>query len=128
MASTSSTTSKYASLLVYLTPVRLHGTFDNWPVGNVALTLQCKFSLIYRREMLHRKIYLLHTLISQLQNSQWCVILLVAWSTLLEHSIQWLTGNRYQAFHLTTKIGWIAINIKYSIVGGFRNNKYMLKN
>lgn len=39
MASTSSTTSKYASLLVYFTPVRRHGTLDNWPLGNVALTL-----------------------------------------------------------------------------------------
>jgi len=39
IASTSSTKSKYASLFVYLTPVRRHGTLDNWPLGNVALTL-----------------------------------------------------------------------------------------
>lgn len=39
MTSISSTTSKYASLLVYLTPARLQGTFDNWPVGNVSPTL-----------------------------------------------------------------------------------------
>ena len=42
MVSISSMTSKYASLFVYLTPVRLQGTFDNWPVGNVALTLMGK--------------------------------------------------------------------------------------
>lgn len=39
MASISSITSKYASLLVYLTPARLHGMLDNWPVGNVSPTL-----------------------------------------------------------------------------------------
>lgn len=39
MASISSITSKYASLLVYLTPARLHGILDNWPVGNVSPTL-----------------------------------------------------------------------------------------
>lgn len=39
MASISSVTSKYASLLVYLTPARLHGMFDSWPCGNVSPTL-----------------------------------------------------------------------------------------
>jgi hypothetical protein len=39
IASTSSIISKYASLLLYLTPVRLQGTLDNWPIGNVVLTL-----------------------------------------------------------------------------------------
>ena len=32
-------TSKYASLLVYLTPALLHGMFDNCPVGRTSLTL-----------------------------------------------------------------------------------------
>ena len=39
IASTSSITSKYASLLVYFTPERRQGTLDSWPVGSVALTL-----------------------------------------------------------------------------------------
>ncbi|KPM02214.1 hypothetical protein QR98_0006230 [Sarcoptes scabiei] len=39
MASISSITSKYASLLVYLTPNLLQGIFDNCPVGKVELTL-----------------------------------------------------------------------------------------
>ena len=47
MASISSMTSKYASLLVYLTPVRRHGTLDNWPVGRVALTLQWETEIVW---------------------------------------------------------------------------------
>lgn len=43
IASTSSTTSKYASLLLYLTPVRRQGIVDNCPDGRMPLTL--KFSL-----------------------------------------------------------------------------------
>lgn len=39
MASISSMTSKYASLLVYFTPARLQGILDNWPVGSVSPTL-----------------------------------------------------------------------------------------
>lgn len=39
MASISSITSKYASLLVYLTPVRLQGILDNCPEGKVPETL-----------------------------------------------------------------------------------------
>ena len=39
MASISSITSKYASLLVYLTPARLQGMLDNCPVGNLSPTL-----------------------------------------------------------------------------------------
>lgn len=38
IASTSSITSKYASLLVYLTPERLHGIAVNWPEGKMLLT------------------------------------------------------------------------------------------
>ena len=40
IASISSTTSKYASLLVYFTADLRHGTLDNWPAGNVSQTLQ----------------------------------------------------------------------------------------
>jgi len=39
IASTSSMTSKYASLLVYLTPLRRQGIADSWPDGRVVLTL-----------------------------------------------------------------------------------------
>lgn len=39
IASISSVTSKYASLLAYLTPARLHGMLDSWPCGNVSPTL-----------------------------------------------------------------------------------------
>ena len=52
IASTSSITSKYASLLVYLTPERRQGTLDSWPVGRVSLTLKTiikfwRFDVIY---------------------------------------------------------------------------------
>lgn len=40
MASTSSTTSKYASLFAYFTPDLLQGTLDNWPDGNIDDTLE----------------------------------------------------------------------------------------
>lgn len=40
MASTSSIKSRNISLLVYFTPVLLHGTLESWPVGSVELTLQ----------------------------------------------------------------------------------------
>lgn len=39
MASTSSITSKYASLFVYFTELRLHGIALSWPEGSVPLTL-----------------------------------------------------------------------------------------
>ena len=54
MASTSSMTSKYASLFVYLTPDRLQGTFDNCPVGNVSLTLKMKMLTILGYELLEQ--------------------------------------------------------------------------
>ena len=39
MASTSSMRSRNISLLVYLTPVLLHGMLESWPVGSLELTL-----------------------------------------------------------------------------------------
>lgn len=39
LASTSSMTSKYASLFVYLTPLLRHGIALSWPDGSVPLTL-----------------------------------------------------------------------------------------
>lgn len=38
IASISSITSKYASLLVYLTPARRQGTLESWPVGRTSET------------------------------------------------------------------------------------------
>lgn len=51
IASTSSTTSKYASLLVYLTPVLRHGMLDSCPVGSFSLTLRRRKS--YTKAILH---------------------------------------------------------------------------
>lgn len=52
IASISSMTSKYASLLVYLTPVRRHGMFESWPVGKVAPTLKGQHHLVQNQKHL----------------------------------------------------------------------------